>query len=77
MKWKGLYRIKCPKCKCRDILVEEHIDAFSEYHIVNGEWIHDYDNDEYGDYTFTVYKCSSCHHVWQFNGTMDKYKKGS
>lgn len=75
MKWKGKYKIKCPKCKCRDIFVEEHCDAFSEHHIINGEWLHEHDNNEFGDYTFTVYMCNNCKHIWQHNGTMDRYLK--
>ena len=75
MKWEGEYKVKCPKCGCRVIRVDEHIDARSEHLIVNGVWDHEHDNNEYGDYTFTIYKCMDCGHVWKFKGTMDKYLK--
>ena len=73
MKWNGDYHIKCPKCKNREIIVQEHCDAYSEHLIKNGFWDPQYNANEYGNYTFTTYKCTECGHVWKFNGTMDKY----
>ncbi len=77
MAWKGEYHIKCPKCGCRKILVSEHCDAFSQHLIIDGKWDHDYDVNEYGDYTFTDFTCDSCKHSWRRHSTMDVYKKDS
>ena len=73
MKWEGEYKIKCPKCGCRRILVEEHCDAFHQHIVDNGVWLQDTNSNDYGDYTYTVFVCQDCGHSWKKNTTSDYY----
>ena len=74
MNWNGEYRIRCPKCGCRKIWVTEHTDAYSEHLVDNGEWKHEYDNNDYGEILYTDFCCDSCGHKWRRHlSTIDSY----
>lgn len=64
-KWNGEYKVKCPKCGCRKIWATEHTDAISEHLIDNGEWLNDYNNNDYGVILYTDFCCDSCNHKWR------------
>ena len=73
MEWEGEYKIKCPKCGCRRILVEEHSDAFHQHIVDNGVWLENTNNNDYGDYTYTIFVCNDCGHSWKKIATSDYY----
>ena len=52
----------CPRCKGTDILVFEVIEAISEHRIVNGVWLHEHDNNEYGNGLGIECLCQKCGH---------------
>ena len=56
--------LECPKCKCRNIIVHETIEAISEHRIIDGIWDHSYDANEYGNAINTICLCSNCQHRW-------------
>lgn len=73
MNWAGEYKIKCPKCGCRRILVEEHCDAFHQHIVDNGVWLEDTNSNDYGDYTYTIFACKDCGHSLKKIATSDYY----
>lgn len=64
MRWEGEYKVKCPKCGCRNIWVTEIIEAGSDHFIKNGVWDHNYDNNELGDGIRVDCRCDECGHKW-------------
>ena len=76
MKWEGPYRVKCPKCKGRNIWITEITEGDSQHFVRNGIWDHDYDVNEYGIITRTECKCDDCGHIWVKRlGTIDSFLK--
>ncbi len=57
--------LKCPKCGCTSVFVYEIIEAVSQHKVVNGIWLHNYDNNEYGNGIKTECRCEGCGHKWQ------------
>ena len=69
------YNIKCPKCGCKTIWAYEHIIAESQHKIVDGIWLHEYDNNEYGAGLDITFRCDKCKHLWKGRKgvTIDSY----
>ena len=56
--------LKCPKCGCTNIQVEEVVKAVSQHRVIDGVWEHRYDNNEIGDGIGVYCMCDKCQHEW-------------
>lgn len=55
---------ECPKCKSVEIEAFIPSNAFTVFHLTDGEWQVSQCDKGYDDWTKVEYTCSDCDHEW-------------
>jgi uncharacterized C2H2 Zn-finger protein len=61
--------LKCPRCGERDLAVEEHLEASTEWVITGGQFDVSEGINETGNITGYSVTCDRCDHHWRLRGS--------
>ncbi|MER9937472.1 hypothetical protein [Mesorhizobium sp. M0088] len=63
-------KIRCPKCKSKDISLSETMEAFTVWDVVSGRLNRAGGIHEFGSYINLNGQCSKCRHCWKVRGAI-------